>query len=86
MKEFRALRAITYAHLTEDDSEMKKAKGVNKCAIKRGLMFQNYKNLLYNNKTIMRSQLTFKCDHHNVYTAEVNKIALNSSDNKTANI
>ena len=53
MKEFRALRAITYAHLTEDDSEMKKAKGVNRCAIKRGLMFQNYKNSLYNNKTIM---------------------------------
>ena len=49
-------------------------------------MFQNYKNSLYNNKTIIRSQLTFKCDHHNVYTAEVNKIALNSSDNKTANI
>ena len=30
----------------------------------------------------MRSQLRFKSDHHNVYTEEVNKIALSSNDNK----
>ena len=46
-------------------------------------MFENYKDSLFNNKTIMRSQLRFKSDHHNVYTEEINKIALNSSDNKT---
>ena len=45
-------------------------------------MFENYKDSLFNNKTIMRSQLRFKSDHHNVYTEEVNKIALNSSDHK----
>ena len=66
----------------EDDSEMKKVKGVKRCVIKRGQMFENYKDLLFNNKTIMRSQLRFKSDHHNVYTEEKNKIALNSNDNK----
>ena len=45
-------------------------------------MFQNYKDSLFNNKIIMRSQLRFKSDHHDVYTEEVNKVALNSSDNK----
>ena len=45
-------------------------------------MFENYKDSLFNNKIIMRSQLRFKSDHHNAYTEEVNKIALNSSDNK----
>ena len=45
-------------------------------------MFENYKDSLFNNKTILKSQLRFKSDHHNVYTEEVNKIALNSSDNK----
>ena len=30
----------------------------------------------------MRSQLRFKSDYHNVYTEEVNKIELNSNDNK----
>ena len=66
----------------EDDIEMKKAKGVKRCVVKRRLMFENYKDLLLNNKTIIWSQLRFKSDHHNVYTEEVNKIALNSSFNK----
>ena len=82
MKEFCALRAKTYAYLMEDVSKMKKAKGVKRCIAKRRLMFENYKNSLFNNKTIMRSQLRFKSDHHNMYTEEVNKITLNSNDDK----
>ena len=66
----------------EDDSETKRAKGVKRCVIKRRLMSENYKDSLFNNETIMRSQLRFKSDHHNLYTEEVNKVALNSSDNK----
>ena len=65
-----------------EDSENKKTKGVNRRVIKRRLMFENYKDSLLNNKTIMRSQLRLKSDHHNVYTEEVNKIALNSNDDK----
>ena len=45
-------------------------------------MFDNYKDLLFNNKTILRSQLRFKSNLHEVYTEEVNKIALNSNDDK----
>ena len=45
-------------------------------------MFQNYKDLLFNNKTILKSQPKFKSGHHNVYTKELNKIAVNSSDDK----
>ena len=43
---------------------------------------ENYKDSLFNNQTIMRSQLRFKSDNQNLYTEEVNKIALNSNDNK----
>ena len=82
LKKVCAFRAKTYTYLMEDDNEMKKFKGVKRCVIKRRLMFENYKDSLFNNKTIMRSQLRFKSDHHNVYTEEVNKIALNSNDNK----
>ena len=85
MKEFCALRTKTYSYLTEDDSETKRAKGVKRCVIKRRLMFENDKDSLFNNETIMRSQLRFKSDHH-VYTEEVNKIALSSSDNKRLQI
>ena len=82
MKEFCALRAKTYSYLMDDNSEVKKSKGTKKCVIKRRLMFENYKDSLFNNKTILKSQLRFKSDHHNVYTEEVNKIALSSNDDK----
>ena len=39
-------------------------------------MFESYKDSLFNSKTIMRSQLRFKSDHHNVYTEEVNKTVI----------
>ena len=53
-----------------------------KSVIKRRLMFENYKNGLFNDKTILQLQQIFKSDHHEVYTEEVNKIVLSSNDNK----
>ena len=82
MKEFCALRAKTYTYLMDDHGETKKAKGIKKCVIKRRLTFESYKDSLFNNKTILKSQLKFKSDHHDVYTEEVNKIALSSNDDK----
>ena len=41
---------------------------------------------MFNNKTILKLQLRFKSDHHNVYTDEVNKIALSSNDDKRLQI
>ena len=60
----------------------KKAKGPKKCIIKRRLIFKNYKYCLFNDETILRSQQIFKSYHHQVYTEEVNKIALSSDDDK----
>ena len=59
-----------------DDSEVKK------CIIKRELMFENYKDCLFNGEAILKSQQRFKSDRHKVYTEEVNKIALSSDDDK----
>ena len=61
---------------------MKKAKGTKKCIVKRELMFENYKDALFNDKIIIRSQQRFRSYNHKVYTEEVNKIALRSNDNK----
>ena len=63
-------------------SEKKKAKGTKKCIIKRRIMFENYKDSLFSNNTILRSQLRLKSDLHNMYTEQVNRIALNSNDDK----
>ena len=82
MIKFIGLRAKTYAYLMDDDSEHKKAKGTKKCVIKRRLMFKNYKDCLLNNKIILQSQQRFKSDHHNVYTEQINKIALSNNHDK----
>ena len=46
MRRFVRLRAKTYSYLIDDGSEDKKAKGTQKCAIKRKLKFENYENCL----------------------------------------
>ena len=45
-------------------------------------MFQNYKDALFNDKIIIRSQQIFRSYNHKVYTEQVNKIALSSNDDK----
>ena len=82
MKEFCALRPKTYLYLMYDDSEVKKSKGTKKCVIKRELMFENYKDSLFNDKTISKSQQRFRSDHHNKYTQETNETALSINDDK----
>ena len=94
LKELCELRPKAYAYLIDgydyddyDDYEKnkiinKKAKGTKKCVIKGRLMLKNYKDCLFNDKKILKSQQRFKSDHHEVHTEEVNKIALSSDDNK----
>ena len=45
-------------------------------------MFENYTDSLFNDKTILKSQRRFKNDHHDVYTEQINKIALSSKGDK----
>ena len=46
MTKFVGLRAKTYSYLIDDGNEDITAKGTKKCAIKRKLKFENYKNCL----------------------------------------
>ena len=46
------------------------------------LKFNDYKNYLLNNKTKLKSQQRFKSEMHNIFTEEINKIALTSSGDK----
>ena len=78
IKEFIALRPKTYSYLTDDFKEDKKAKGTKKCVIKRKLKFNDYKGCLLNDKIVLKSQQRFKSERHDVYTENVNKIALSN--------
>ena len=82
MKKFVGLRAKTWAFLMDDDTEHKKPKRTKKGVIKRKLMCKNYKDCLFNDETILKSQQRFKSHYHNVYTERINKITLSSNDDK----
>ena len=80
--EFVALRPKTYSYLTDDCKEDKKAKGTNKCVIKRMIKFDDYKNCLLNGEVIVKSQQRFIRKGHDVCTENINKIALSSNDDQ----
>ena len=66
----------------DDGGSDKKAKGTKKCVIKRSLKFNDYKECLLNNETILKLQQRFKSERHDVYTEEINNIVLSSNDEK----
>ena len=80
--EFVALRPKTYSHLTDDFKEDKKGKGTKKCVIKRMIKFDDYKKCLLNGEVIIKSQQRFKSKGYDVYTGNINKIALSSNGDK----
>ena len=82
MTEVVALRPKAYAYLDDDGNEHKKSKGTKRCVIKQKLMFQNFKNCFFINKTVYRSQERFKSYNYDVYTEEVDKIALSNNGDK----
>ena len=80
--EFAALRPKTYSYMTDEFIEMKKAKGTKKCVIKKMLKFEDYKKCLFDNEPMLKSQQRFKSENREVYTENINKIALSSNDDK----
>ena len=83
MTEFVAFRSKTYSYLMDNSNTNKKAEGAKKCVIKRTLKFNDYKNCLMNNKTVLKSQQRFKSELHNVYTKEIRKISVSSNADKS---
>ena len=81
--EFVTLRPKTYSFLTDDGKEDKKAKGTKKCVIKKMIKFNDYKKCLLNDEVILKLQQRFISKKHDVYTENINKIALSNNDDKT---
>ena len=82
IREFVALTPKTYSYLTDDCREDKKAKVTKKCVIKRMIKFDDYKKCLLNDEVVLKSQQRFKSKVHDVYTENINIIALSSNDDK----
>ena len=52
----------------DDGSDKKKAKGTKQCVIKSKLMFESYKDCLFNEKIIFKKLQRFKSYYHDVST------------------
>ena len=79
---FVTLRPKTYSFLTDDGKEDKKAKGTKKCVIKKMIKFNDYKKCSLNDEVMFKPQQRFISKKHDVYTENINKIALSNHDDK----
>ena len=68
--------------ILEDGKDKKKCKGVKKSVVEKEIKFEHYKECLFSGEKQMRSMRTFQSELHDIYTKEVNKIALSCEDNK----
>ena len=82
MTKFVTIRPKSYCYSMDDVNSNKRVQGIKKCVIKRITKFNDYKNYLFMNEIKLKFQRMFKSEAHNVYTKEINKIVLNSNDDK----
>ena len=59
-----------------------KMKYLEKNKIDKESLEKDHKGFLKNNKLILKTQQRFKTERYNVFTEEINKIALSSNDDK----
>ena len=82
IKEFVGLRAKLYSYKMDEGKENKKCKGVKKQVVEENITHEDYKTCLLSGKEILRKQNILRSYEHEVYTEEVNKIALSAADDK----
>ena len=82
IKEFVGLRAKLYSFIMEDGKENKRCKGVKKQVVESSITHEDYKTCLRTGKEQLRKQNILRSYEHEVFTEEVNKIALSALDDK----
>ena len=83
IKEFVGLRAKLYSFIMDNGGEeIKKCKGIKKQVVKGSISHEDYKTCLRTGKEQLRKQTILRSYDHEVYTEEVNKIALSAQDDK----
>ena len=80
--EFVGLRAKLYSLKMEEGKESKKCKGVKKQVVESSITHEDYKTCLTTGKEQLRKQNILRSYNHEVYTEEVNKVALSAMDDK----
>ena len=79
---FIGLRPKLYSYIVEDGKTEKKCKGIKKSVVSKGIKFEDYYDCLFTGEKQMRTMRIFQSKNHDIYSKEVNKIALSCDDNK----
>ena len=85
---FVGLRPKLYSFKVEDPttggvgSLTKKCKGIKKNVVKKGIAFEDYVKCLFSGEKQMRTMKIIRSENHDIYSKEVNKIALSNDDDK----
>ena len=79
---FVGLRPKLYSFKIEECSEVRKCKGIKKNVIKKKLDFDNYVKCLFSGEKEMRSMKIIRSEKHDIFSKEVNKVALSNEDDK----
>ena len=82
IKEFVGLRAKLYSYKMDEGGESKKCKGIKKQVVVTSITHEDYKTCLRTGKEQLRKQNILRSYEHEVYTEEVNKVALSAQDDK----
>ncbi|WAR13728.1 hypothetical protein MAR_003833 [Mya arenaria] len=82
IEEFVGLRAKLYSYKMLKGNEEKKCKGVKKPVVKKSIQFGDYKECLFTGMEQLRKMNVIRSHGHEVYTEEVNKVALSANDDK----
>ncbi|XP_073244701.1 uncharacterized protein [Porites lutea] len=79
---FVGLRPKLYSYKVEGEKELKKCKGIKKNVVKKSLIFDDYVRCLFSGEKEMRKMKIIRSDKHDLYSKEVNKVALSNQDDK----
>ena len=82
IEEFVGLRAKLCSYKMFEGNENKRCKGIAKSVVEKSINHEDYKNCLFTGKDQLRKMNVIRSYKHEVYTEEVNKVALNSNDDK----
>ena len=79
---FVGLSAKLYSYKMLDSSEDKKCKGVTNNGTKRSIKFDDYRECLFRRNDQHRKMNVIRSHCHEIYTEEINRIAVSSDDDK----
>ena len=80
--DFVGLRPKLYSFKIENCKGVKKCKGIKKDVVEKEINFEDYVQCLFSGEKQMKSMKIIRSENHDIYSKEINKVALSCDDDK----